>query len=269
MFLRGLLAWSLVMAACSQGTGGGATTQGTPPAGIPTSVWSPPSGTSWQWQLSGTIDTSFDVDMYDIDLFEAPVDIIDRLHEDGRVVVCYFSAGSFEEWRPDVDRFPDEVIGAPLDGWPGERWLDVRADGLKPILLARLDLAAKRGCDAVEPDNVDAFTNESGFPLSASDQLSFNRWLAGAAHDRGLSVGLKNDLVQASDLVDSFDWMLVEECAEFGECAGVEAFFEAGKAVFGAEYGEPSAGACAAAAEWGISLLFKDLDLTAPQRTCG
>ena len=30
------------------------------------------AGSSWQWQLSGTIDTSYDVSVYDVDLFDAP-----------------------------------------------------------------------------------------------------------------------------------------------------------------------------------------------------
>jgi len=46
------------------------------------------------------LDTSYDVQMYDIDLFEAPGPTIAALRAAGRAVVCYFSAGSWEEWRP-------------------------------------------------------------------------------------------------------------------------------------------------------------------------
>src|SRR5689334_9965680 len=52
----------------------------------PPSVWHPTPGTTWQWQLSGTIDTSFDVAMYDIDLFDAPDAKIATLHAAGRKV---------------------------------------------------------------------------------------------------------------------------------------------------------------------------------------
>ena len=88
----------------------------------PPEVWQPAPVTTWQIQLShnDAIDTSFDVAMYDIDLFDAPQAVIDALHAEGRVVICYFSAGSFEDWRPDVDAFPPEVIGAAYEGWPGE-----------------------------------------------------------------------------------------------------------------------------------------------------
>ncbi len=88
-------------------------------------IWQPAPGTSWQWQLTGDIDTTFEVDMYDVDLFDAPQEVIDQLRDDGRVVICYFSAGSYEDWRSDADRFPDSVKGKD-NGWPGELWLDIR-----------------------------------------------------------------------------------------------------------------------------------------------
>ena len=60
-------------------------------------IWQPLPGTSWQWQLQNSIDTSFDVQMYDIDLFDAPQATIDTLKADGRKIICYFSAGSYED----------------------------------------------------------------------------------------------------------------------------------------------------------------------------
>jgi hypothetical protein len=39
-------------------------------------------------------------------------------------------------------------------------------------------------------DNVDGFTNATGFPLTPVDQLTYNRFLAMEAHVRGLSIGL-------------------------------------------------------------------------------
>ena len=154
-------------------------------------VWQPTPGTSWQWQLSGTIDTSYDVEMYDIDLFDTPQAILDELHGDGRIVICYMSAGSYEEWRPDAGDFPEEVLGEPLDDWPGERWLDIsRIDLLGPIMTARMDLAVQKECDGIEPDNIDGYTNNTGVPLTAEDQLTYNIWLANQAHQRGLSIGL-------------------------------------------------------------------------------
>jgi hypothetical protein len=227
-------------------------------------VWRPRPGTTWQWQLSGRIDTSYAVDMYDIDLFDTPQAVLDRLHGDGRLVVCYFSAGSWENWRPDAGDFPAVVRGRPLDGWPGERWLDVRRiDLLGPIMTARLDLAAEKGCDGVEPDNVDGYANRSGFPLDGRDQIAYNRWLAAQARARGLSVGLKNDLDQVGALLDHFDWALNEQCFEYAECGALRRFVADGKAVFGVEYTGNPKSFCPRANALGFSWLKKRLDLGA------
>ena len=232
-------------------------------------VWMPPPGTTWQWQLTETIDTSFDVEMYDIDLFDVPKAVVDQLHADGRIVVCYFSAGSWEDWRPDADDFPAVVLGSPLDGFPDERWLDVRRlDILGPIMEARLDLAVAKGCDGVEPDNVDGFDNGTGFPLQPKDQLDYNRFLADQAHARRLSVGLKNDLGQIGDLAPVFDWALNEQCWEYEECGELQPFVDLGKAVFGVEYGGDETEFCPPLNALGYSWLKKNFDLDAWRLDC-
>ena len=101
---------------------------------------------------------------------------------------------------------------------------------------ARLDKAKARGCDGVEPDNVDGYTNKPGFPLNATTQLDYNRFLATAAHARGLKVALKNDVDQLSSLAASFDFAVNEQCNEYSECDAYSAFTGANKPVFNAEY---------------------------------
>ena len=236
--------------------------------------WQPAPGTTWHWQLTGVIDTTRDVAMYDLDLFETSSQVIAGLKADGRIVVCYFSAGTWESYRPDSAQFPEALLGRTLDDWPDEKWLDIRdLQTLKPIMEARLDEAVAKGCDAVEPDNVDAYTNNSGFPLSAADQLSYNRWLAEAAHARGLSVGLKNDLDQVAQLVDLFDWALNEQCFEYDECELLLPFIARGKAVFGVEYTDQAnaldpADYCPQANAMGYSWLVKTFDLGADGEDC-
>ena len=197
---------------------------------------------TWQWQIqpntSGEINLDYDVDVYDVDLFDVPDADVSVLKRTDRRVVCYFSAGSYEEFRDDADEFFPEELGEPLDGFPDERWLDIRSTNVQRIMLARLDLAAQIGCDGVEPDNVTGFANDTGFDLTATNQLAFNRFIANAAHERGLSVGLKNDLEQIPELVDYFDFAVNEQCHEFDECDTLQPFIDAGKPVFNAEYDE-------------------------------
>lgn len=88
----------------------------------------------------------------------------------------------------------------------------------------------------MEPDNVDGFANDTGFDLTASDQLAFNRFLASEAHERNLAIGLKNDLAQVADLVGDFDFAVNEQCHEYDECVTLAPFVDADKPVFNAEY---------------------------------
>jgi hypothetical protein len=232
------------------------------------SIFRPALNTSWQWQLTGTIDTSVDAQMFDIDLFDVDASVVKTLHDKGAKVVCYMSAGSYENWRPDQTGFPASVQGQS-NGWPGEKWLDVRKlDLLGPIMGARLDLCRSKGFDGVEFDNVDGYANSTGFPLTAADQLTYNRFLATQAHARGLSAGLKNDLEQIPDLLGDFDWALNEQCFEYTECDALKAFVSAGKAVFNVEYDLPTTGFCPQANALNFNSMKKNLALDSPRWPC-
>lgn len=231
--------------------------------------WDPPAQVTWQWQLSGRLDTSLDVDVYDVDLFETDAATVAQLRADGRRTICYVSAGSWERYRPDRDAFPAADLGRPLDGYPDERWLDVRdIPGLAPVMRARLDLCREKGFDAVELDNVDGYVNASGFPLSASDQLAYNRFLAGEAHARGLAVALKNDLDQVAELEPDFDLAINEQCFQYRECDGLEPFVDAGKPVLHVEYKLKPAKFCSKARALGFSSMRKRVSLDAYRRPC-
>jgi hypothetical protein len=236
---------------------------------VPPDIWIPDQATSWQWQLTTPVDQSVDAMMYDIDLFENDVTVISSLHAKGRKVICYFSAGSWEEWRPDATSFPSNVIGADLDAWPGEKWLDIgNLAVLGPIMTERLDLAVQKGCDGVEPDNVDGYSNKTGFPLTASNQIDYNRFIAAESHKRGLSVGLKNDLDQVNTLLPDFDWALNEQCFEFDEYDMLVPFAKAGKAVFNVEYNLPTEEFCPQANDMNFNSLKKNLDLDSTRTPC-
>ncbi len=234
--------------------------------------WQPGVNTTWQWHLSETIDTSFDVDMYDVDLFDTETSVVQALKDQGRAVICYISVGSWEDWRPDVDQFPAEVIGNDYEGWPGEKWLDIRQiDLLAPIMRARLDKCAAKGFDGIEPDNIDGYTNDTGFPLTYTNQLAYNIWLAEEAHARGLSIGLKNDSEQVSDLLPHFDWAMTEDCFDEDWCEEMLPFIEAGKPVFAAEYSDSGIALdefCPQANAMNISAILKNRDLDAYRESC-
>ncbi|MFH8726137.1 endo alpha-1,4 polygalactosaminidase [Streptomyces termitum] len=230
--------------------------------------WRPAPGLAWQWQLSGRLDPAVDVPVYDIDGFDHPAATVADLHRRGRKVICYLSTGAWEEFRPDAGRFPEAVLGEG-NGWEGERWLDIRrTDVLEPLMAKRLDMCRDKGFDAVEPDNMDGYRNRTGFPLTAADQLRYHRLIARLAHDRGLAVGLKNDLDQIPQLLPHVDFAVNEQCAQYAECDRLAPFVAAGKAVFHTEYELPTARFCPHARELGLSSMLKRYELDAWRRPC-
>lgn len=240
--------------------------------GVPgTRHWQPPPRTAaWQWQLQGKIDPTVQAWAYDVDGFEASKGDVRALHRHRRRAICYLDVGSWENFRPDKDRFPASVIGKRYEGFPNERWLDVSRFQLfaKP-LKARIAMCARKRFDAVEPDNVAGWENDTGFQISRADQLRFNRWIADQVHARGMAVALKNDPKQVKQLVGRFDFAIVEECFQYDECGYYQPFVNRDKAVFEAEYELSPDEFCAAAAALGFSAIRKSYDLFAqPWEPC-
>lgn len=226
------------------------------------SWYTPDAKTTWQWQLRGDINQKYDVNLYDIDLFDTNISVINSLKDSGKKVICYFSAGSFEDWREDKESFPVNVLGQNLDAWEGEKWLDIRSDKLHSIMEARFDLAQQKGCDGVEPDNVDGYSNDTGFELTSADQIRYNKFLATEAHKRDLSIGLKNDLDQITTLEPFFDFAVNEQCHEYDECNSLKPFIDANKPVLNTEYNRNKEEAyCQDAILRGFQTLILPLDL--------
>lgn len=225
-------------------------------------------GTPFHLQLSGKLQEKSWATVYDIDLFDTPAATLTSLRSRGKVVHCYFSAGSFEDWRPDKASYPSSVLGKPLDGWPGERWVDIRSTALRNILLARLDLAKSKGCAGVDPDNVDGYGHDTGFPLKQSDTVNFLRWLSGEAHRRGLSIGLKNGIEILSQVAGSVDWAVNEQCHEYSECTAYRSFISSGKPVFNVEYKGTLSTLCSKAKPLKLSTIKAPLSLNGPADPC-
>ena len=264
----------LLLTGCSSDSGDDEETPGPGPTGVPSPApapgdrWQPKPGTAWQWQLSGKLDTSFDVPVYDVDGFNTGQDQVAALKKAGRRSICYISTGAWEDFRADSGDFPKDMLGKG-NGWKGERWLDVRRlDELERLMGKRFDMCRDKGFDAVEPDNMDAYRNDSGFPVTADDQLKFNRMIAKLAHDRGLAVGLKNDLDQIPQLVGDYDFAVNEQCAQYKECDQLTPFIRAGKAVFHVEYELPTDRFCDRSKELELSSLEKKLELGPWRKSC-
>ncbi|MBV8197773.1 MAG: endo alpha-1,4 polygalactosaminidase, partial [Candidatus Eremiobacteraeota bacterium] len=189
----------------ASGCGGGAPSLPSPTASFQrdggAARWIPAADESYQIQYTGKLDLRVPAAIYDLDGFDTPVSVVTQLHSRKRRAICYMDAGTWENWRPDAKMFPKKVLGEPVSHWPGERWLDVRQTAiLDPIMGKRLDICKEKGFDGVDPDNIDGYTNDTGFPLTAAEQLTYDTWIAKAAHQRGLTVDQKNDNGQVKEL---------------------------------------------------------------------
>ncbi len=258
--------------------------------------WHPALNTSWEWELSITPSSAAIASntwgMWDIDGFDNTAATVSGLHAHSKVV-CYISAGSYEGWRADAASFPGSaqlnsktpakttlgILGWKMSGWD-ERWLDIRdvqksGSALAAIMTARVQMCKDKGFDAVEFDNVDGYTNATGWPLTAADQAYYNVFLANLAHGKGLSAVLKNDNAQIPTLLPYFDMALNESCYQYNECTtaqngsyGYDQFVSAGKAVFGVEYTGKTTTFCPKANAANFNWLKKTLALDATRTAC-
>ncbi len=226
-----------------------------------------PVNASWHMQLDGKLQTPNRL-VYDIDLYDTPKQTITNLKAGGRIVICYFSAGTWEDWREDAQAYPKEALGKALPDWAGERWLDYRRDDVRQLLSQRLDLAVNKGCDGVDPDNVDGYSNDNGLGLTETQQIDFNRWLASEAHKRDLSIGLKNAVELLPELGDHFDFAINESCYRYNECADYSHMRSQGKPIFIAEYRAFNKDLCKRAASSGFRLQFFKLSLKGVGEPC-
>ncbi len=225
--------------------------------------------TTWNWQLNGELNTEPEADVYVVDMFAQLTEkSVEPLQALGRSVICYFSAGTYEPWRPDVELFDSFELGNPYIGFDDENWLNINDPGIVKLMVNRMDMAVAIGCDGVELDNVDAFVNDTGFNITQQDALVYTRILANEAHKRGLAVALKNNVELVPDVVEYFDLLINEECFEWNECEGYLPIIDAGKPVFNAEYtqvhiDDPVAREelCARSREMGLQTLFLPLAL--------
>ncbi len=244
-------------------------------------IYMPKRGTSFSIVLDGKIPADFSGDVVDLDAFDTSAETVAALHAKGKKVFAYLSVGSWEEYRPDKDRFPKEVVGKNYPGWEGEKFLDIRAvDKLAPLMRKRFDMIARKGFDGIEPDNIDIYTedadenNGTGFNLTLEDARKYAQFLIDEAHKRHLSIGQKNAPELTEAYGDLFDWALLEDPFYEKFAPVFKIYTEHDKAVFALSYLDNTSKEkflreyCTQAVPLGYTAILKDRDLTAVETTC-
>ncbi len=225
------------------------------------------AGVSWDWQLQAPLDLSLNVDVLALDPDEVDSADIAALKARGVFTVCYVSVGSWEDWRDDAAAFAPALLGKPYEGWPGERFLDIRAPEVLELMTARFQRCARMGFDAVEPDNMDLHINDTGLPIRDSDVIDYVGALARVAHGLGLQIAQKNAGDLTGALLPLTDFAMAENCLADGWCALLAPHAAAGQAILDAEYAGPEAEICGRVDD-SLSVIFKHEDLTRGRELC-
>jgi hypothetical protein len=116
-------------------------------------------GQKWQIILLGVPDVSksplqpTDAPVWDVDLFDTDAATISTLKAQGKTVICYFSAGTWENWRDDANQIPTADQGKVLPEWPDEKWIRISSSAVRTVMANRIKLGSQKGCDAIDPDN--------------------------------------------------------------------------------------------------------------------
>lgn len=237
-----------------------------------TGGWTPTVGDSWNYNLATPVKTNIDVDVFLIDMDYAQ-DTIDILHGKGKVVVCYISIGTVEDWRADKDEFPADAIGNDLEDWDGEAWLDINNKVVQDIMAARVLKAASMGCDGIEPDNMMVYAEieygvDAGVSVTKNEQIAYNKWFAETVQASGMKVALKNSVEIVEDLVDCFDFAVNESCNQYDECGiYTTTFLAQGKPVFNVEYVN-NMDMCDYTNDLGMDTIIKNYNLKSHMCSC-
>ena len=208
--------------------------------------WRPaPTTAAWQWQLQGKLDTGVEAARLRRRRLRTPARRrAARCTASGRQGDLLPRRRQLGELPARRRPFPRSVIGDRYEGFPDERWLDIRRFHLfAGAARTRIAMCARKGFDAVEPDNIAGWENKTGFeisprrpaPLQPLDRPPGPRPRHGGGAEERRPPG-------RSSWSASFDFAIVEQCFQYEECGLYRPFVERGKAVFEAEYElEPAA----------------------------
>ncbi len=232
----------------------------------------PNVGAVWDLQYADDVKIRKGVLVYDLDPDNVTRRLISKLKARGIYTLCYVSVGTLENYRDDIADFPAIVVGKTYGDWPDEKFLDVRdLKTLLPLMKRRFQRCKDMGFDAVDPDNMDVYDNDSGFDLSPSDGVRYIKALARIAHGMGLEIGQKNVPALTPKLVNTLDFVVSESCFQDGWCHQVSPYISAGKPVFDVEYDDRPirfGKTCKAAQKMGISMVLKHRILSKYVRNC-
>ncbi|SOE07177.1 Glycoside-hydrolase family GH114 [Streptomyces sp. Ag109_G2-15] len=232
------------------------------PSAKPAAVHLPPRHAGFDYQIGGAYPPPAGVRIVSRDRSDSPAP--------GLYNICYVNA--FQAQPEERSSWPADLLlrdargKAVIDEDWDEPLLDLRTPAKRERVAERvnrwIDGCAKKGYDAVEPDNYDSYTR-SHHLLTAADATAFMRLLSRHAHARHLAVGQKNTAELAGQRRRAgLDFAVTEECGQYDECEVYAKAFD--DRVVDIEYTD--SGLRKALARWGdrLSIVRRDVDVSTP-----
>jgi hypothetical protein len=227
----------------------------------------PNNGPEFQWELDHALNLKSRSDMgigdvnalgqtsprptvYDIDGINNPASTIAALHKLGAKAVCYIEIGAAGNYYSAAQEHLKTTyyaqlkaagdLGKSVPDYP-ERYLNIKAASTVTIIKAMIrQQCAAKGFDAVEPDIDDSFSDNTGFGITETQNITYDKTLGAYAHSLGLAWGQKNgdaNSAFSAALEPTTDFLLDEECNFYHTCQIVTPpYVHAGKLVLNAEY---------------------------------
>ncbi|QHA08507.1 hypothetical protein GQF42_39265 [Streptomyces broussonetiae] len=251
------------LAGCSaRGTGDSRDTGGSQ---RPAAVRLPPRHAGFDYQIGGAYPPPEGVRIVSRDRSDSPAP--------GLYNICYVNA--FQAQPEERSSWPSDLLLRDAHGrvvidedW-NEPLLDIGTPAKRERVAGRvnrwLDGCAKKGFDAVEPDNYDSYTR-SHHLLTASDATAYMTLLSRHAHARHLAIAQKNTAELAGERGRAgLDFAVAEECGQYDECGVYARAFDA--RVVDIEYTD--SGLRKALDRWGgrLSIVRRDRDVSTPGST--
>ncbi|WP_336109445.1 endo alpha-1,4 polygalactosaminidase [Streptomyces sp. PTD9-10] len=230
--------------------------------GKPAAVRLPPRHAGFDYQIGGGYPPPAGVRIVSRDRSDSPAP--------GLYNICYVNA--FQAQPEERSSWPADLLlrdghgKVVIDEDWHEPLLDLRTPARRKRVADRvnqwIDGCAKKGYDAVEPDNYDSYTR-SHHLLTAADATAFMRLISRHAHGLNLAVGQKNTAELAGRRQQAgLDFAVAEECGQYDECEVYAKAFD--DRVVDIEYTD--SGLRKAVARWGerLSIVRRDVDVSTP-----
>ncbi|HEY2794263.1 MAG TPA: endo alpha-1,4 polygalactosaminidase [Micromonosporaceae bacterium] len=228
--------------------------------------WTAGYGQRWQIQLGGSIDESMNVTYYDLDPVTTTQETVHAIASSKHRMICHLNIDAIDVVTPDAAMLPAKVKGKAA----GDRlqWLNIREwSAVGPVVRNALDLCKTKGFQGVDADMADGYAYDTGFDLTAADQIAYDRNVVSMAQGMGLAIAVRTTPALVAALEPDTDFAVIAGCAEAGTCTEYRAYAQHNKPVLDVETAAAPTAFCPSTVYLRFAVVGKPDGLSSPAIT--